>query len=95
MQSSITEATAFVGQLAQFLARGSITIARGFVAVARSINADQRAGSPFAELMYLHRVFGCRPARGRRQKFFDKRSFSTTLSSSASASRRLSLAFSS
>src|SRR6056297_72630 len=59
------------------------------------IDTDQDAGPALRDRMILHRPQHCVPPLHRRRQGFPSKSFSTTLSSMVSASKRFNLAFSS
>lgn len=62
--------------------------------IATAIGAQNFAGAPLTYLMRRLQMRRCLTARRRRHHFFPSRSFSTALSSIASANIRLSLPFS-
>jgi len=77
------------------LAQDAVVGPSALVTHARPIHAQHPARPPLAHLIGRLQIGRSLPMRGGRHHFFPSRSFSATLSSIASASIRLSLAFSS
>src|ERR1700722_6767290 len=95
MQPPIAEAPSLLGQGLQAFAQRSVIRPPGVITHAGSVGADHPARPPLAHLVGRLQISRSLPMRGGRHHFFPRRSFSATLSSIASASIRLSLAFSS
>ena len=93
-QAPIPEAATLLGDLVHLLTDFRV-IGRSLAPHRLRIDTDQDAGPALRDRMILHRPQHCIPPLHRRRQGFPSRSFSTTLSSIASASRRLSFAFSS
>src|SRR3546814_10333099 len=86
--------TLFRSQLAQLLTQTGIIVPRGTVTHALAIGIDDTTRPPFAHPVASLEMSHSFPLRGGRQNFFDRRSFNAAWSSIASASSRLSFAFS-
>src|ERR1044072_1258528 len=82
-------------QLAQLPPQPFVAIAARLVADDRPVRIDDPARPPLADIKQGLKMRDRFPLGGRRYHFFDSRSFRPALSSIASASNRLSFAFSS
>lgn len=71
------------------------SLRRAFAPDRPGIDTDKPAGPALRDIVIPHCPERCLSPLGQRRQFFPSRSFRTTLSSIVSASRRLSLAFSS
>src|SRR5690606_20365447 len=90
----IPEATPLLGDLVHLLTDFRV-IGRPLTPHSLRIDTDQDAGPALRDRMTLHRPQNRVPPRHRCRQGFPNRSFRTTLSNIASASRRFSFAFSS
>ena len=95
MQAPVTEPATVRRQLAQPLPQSGIVTPPVAIAHQRTFDAEDRARPPLAHPMRLARTGDRGPPSSGRHHFFAATSFSTALSSIASASSFLSLAFSS
>src|SRR6202042_3538783 len=95
MAPAIAEAPSLLGQSFQAFAQRSVIRPPPVITHAGSVASLPPAPPSKAHLVCGLQISRSLPMRGGRHHFFPRRSFSATLSSIASASIRLSLAFSS
>src|ERR1700709_764661 len=94
MQAPVAEAAALLGDRLHALAKAGIVCPGRLVSHRRAPLADGFTRPPFAHPVGIHQMSDSFPLPRGRHHFFPRRSFSATLSSMASASRRFSFAFS-
>ena len=95
MQPAIAEPAALMCQIAQLLSKHAIIIATRLITDHAPIRRNDPARPPLADIKQGLKMRDRFPLGGRRYHFFESRSFRPALSSIASASNRLSFAFSS
>ena len=92
--TAIAEPPTQAGDLAHLLADHSM-VGRTFSPDRLGVDADQHAGTALRDLVVPHHAERCVPSLAWRRQTFPNRSFRIALSSTLSASNRLSLPFSS